>query len=199
MATSGLRFEHHPRPNARLQASRQRASGSPRWMSHMRNVTVPAVSTTTSSSSQGPAPAPRATAPYVPGYFSLSGARPSETYISEKRYAEWSVMETTDGRRDCVRQTLRMMRFVKPAEKETFLHDEERWMWPLKSEGSQMVISDVDAECTSSLNFVVRVGVNLRHCWRGVVRRARTIKATWRRTYHFDLHRCIRVCADVHA
>lgn len=77
MATSGLRFEHHPRPNARLHASRQRASGSPRWMSHMRNVTVPAVSTTTSSSSQGPMP--RFTAPYVLGYFSLSGACPSET------------------------------------------------------------------------------------------------------------------------
>ena len=30
MATSGLRFEHQPRPNARLHASRQRASGSPR-------------------------------------------------------------------------------------------------------------------------------------------------------------------------
>lgn len=73
-------------------------------------------------------------------------------------------METTEGRRDWVRQTFCMMRLVKPAEKETFLHADERWMWPLKSEGSQIVSSDEDAEWTSSLNLVVRAGVNLRHC-----------------------------------
>ena len=76
-------------------------------------------------------------------------------------------MDTTEGRRDCVRQTFCMMRLVKPAEKETFLQVEERWMWPLKSEGSQIVTSDVDDEWTSSLNFVVRAGVNFRH-YRGV-------------------------------
>ena len=73
-------------------------------------------------------------------------------------------MDTTDGRRDWVRQTLRMMRFVKPAEKETFRHADERWMWPLKSDGSQIVTSAPAAECTSSLKFVVRAGVNFRHC-----------------------------------
>ena len=73
-------------------------------------------------------------------------------------------METTEGRRDWVRQTLGMMRFVKPAENETFLHAVERWMWPLKSDGSQMVTSEFDTECTSSLNLVVRAGVNFRHC-----------------------------------
>ncbi len=70
-------------------------------------------------------------------------------------------------------------------------------MWPLKSDGSHTVTSDVDVECTSSLNFVVRVGVNLRHWWREEVSHERTISYA-ERTYHFDLDWCAGVRPNVH-
>ena len=64
----------------------------------------------------------------------------------ESGFSALSEIEMTEGRRDWVRQTFCMMRFVNPEEKDTFLQLDERWMRPLKSGGTHMVTSAFELE-----------------------------------------------------
>ena len=87
---------------------------------------------------------------------------------------------------------------MKPAEKLTFLHVADRWMWPLKSDGSQIVTSALEDDTTSKWNFVERVGVKFRHYIRKQRRISKADNDQNDGTYDFDFDGVVAVVANVH-